>query len=177
MTQDICARLRYQFPTTVIARSTAVEDLEIANEQRREAAAIIDLLVEELERVRETAETIGLHAMAATACRAIAVATGREQNPTNEADSHRMLPLGSGDAMSVTAELEKAAYEDGYSRAVSDIDLLTGGDGEYRYCMGGGAGHCPDAETMKARIEHRFMRARQDAWADGYTAHVPKEEP
>ncbi len=52
------------------------------------------------------------------------------------------------------------AYElgkrDGYESAVQDIDMLTGGDGEYRYSTIGGERHCPDADSMKARIAERF---------------------
>ena len=55
---------------------------------------------------------------------------------------------------------EDEAYEigvrDGYEEAVQDIDLLTGGDGEYRYAFGGPRRHCPDAETMKRNIASRF---------------------
>jgi hypothetical protein len=58
------------------------------------------------------------------------------------------------------------AYEigkrDGYEKAVQDIDLLTGGDGEYRYVMGVQSDrHCPDAETMKQRIAERFGKAAE----------------
>nr|WP_312055093.1 hypothetical protein [Brevundimonas diminuta] len=49
---------------------------------------------------------------------------------------------------------------DGYERAVQDIDLLTGGDGEYVFSTDGGG--CLDAESMKARIAERFQ-AREDA--------------
>jgi hypothetical protein len=54
------------------------------------------------------------------------------------------------------------AYEigkrDGYSDAVQHIDQLTGGDGEYRYCLGmeDDARHTPDPETMIQRIVDRF---------------------
>ena len=50
---------------------------------------------------------------------------------------------------------------DGSAQAVQDIDLMTGGDGEYRVAVlfGGGVDedrHCPDPEAMKARIVERF---------------------
>lgn len=53
------------------------------------------------------------------------------------------------------------AYElgkrDGYEEAVQEIDVATGGDGEYRYCTDHDPErHCPDAATMKARIIERF---------------------
>jgi hypothetical protein len=52
------------------------------------------------------------------------------------------------------------AYElgkrDGYESAVQDIDMLTGGDGEYRYSTIGGELHCPNPDSMKARIAERF---------------------
>lgn len=56
---------------------------------------------------------------------------------------------------------------DGYEQAVQDIDLLTGGDGEYVFATDGGG--CPDTEAMKTRIVERFQ-AREDAqpvaWLD-----------
>jgi hypothetical protein len=56
-------------------------------------------------------------------------------------------------------ETYEIGKRDGYEKAVQDIDLLTGGDGEYRYVMGVASdSHCPDAETMKARIAERFSR-------------------
>ncbi|WP_420465562.1 hypothetical protein [Panacagrimonas sp.] len=61
-------------------------------------------------------------------------------------------PAQSGDD-----ELHGIGYREGYDEAVQDIDLLTGGDGEYRYCTDHDPDrHTPDAETMKARIEQRF---------------------
>lgn len=54
------------------------------------------------------------------------------------------------------------AYEigkrDGYSEAVQQIDQLTGGDGEYRYCLGdeGSARHTPGPSEMIQRIIDRF---------------------
>lgn len=54
---------------------------------------------------------------------------------------------------------EEEAYEigkrDGYESAVQDIDLATGGDGEYVFSTFPGEG-CPDAEAMKARVLARF---------------------
>lgn len=60
---------------------------------------------------------------------------------------------------------EEKAYrigkDEGYQDAVQEIDIATGGDGEFRFCLGGASErHCPDAETMKARILDRFA-ARQ----------------
>lgn len=58
-----------------------------------------------------------------------------------------------------TDEAYELGKSDGCSEAVQEIDLLTGGDGEYRYCMGGDSDrHCPDPETMKARIVERYQR-------------------
>ena len=59
---------------------------------------------------------------------------------------------------------EEEAYEigkrDGYSEAVQDIDMITGGDGEYRYCTDHDPErHTPDPETMKARIAERYAQA------------------
>ncbi|MEN5249973.1 hypothetical protein [Brucella pseudintermedia] len=53
------------------------------------------------------------------------------------------------------------AYElgkrDGYSEAVQEIDLKTGGDGEYRYCTDHDPDrHTPDPASMIQRIVERF---------------------
>ncbi|WPM82758.1 hypothetical protein R5W60_16590 [Brucella pseudintermedia] len=53
------------------------------------------------------------------------------------------------------------AYElgkrDGYSEAVQEIDLKTGGDGEYRYCTDHDPErHTPDPASMIQRIVERF---------------------
>ena len=62
--------------------------------------------------------------------------------------------------LSQPTQSDDEAYElgkrDGYESAVQDIDMLTGGDGEYRYSTIGGERHCPDADSMKARIAERF---------------------
>lgn len=56
---------------------------------------------------------------------------------------------------------EDEAYEigkrDGISEATQHIDCQTGGDGEYRYCLGGDPDrHCPDPATMQRNIVERF---------------------
>ena len=50
---------------------------------------------------------------------------------------------------------------DGYEKAVQDIDMLTGGDGEYCYSTIEGERHCPNVDTMKARIAHRLRQPTQ----------------
>ena len=46
---------------------------------------------------------------------------------------------------------------DGYQDAVQDIDILTGGDGEFICVLGPpDPRHCPDEDKMKARIKERF---------------------
>lgn len=66
---------------------------------------------------------------------------------------------------------EEEAYDigkrDGYSDAVQRIDIETGGDGEYRYCLGneGSERHCPDPGTMKMRIQERFAALAERAEA------------
>lgn len=62
---------------------------------------------------------------------------------------------------------EEEAYQlgkrDGYESAVQDIDLLTGGDGEYRFCTDGDPDrHTPDADTMKRRIVVRAQSSEAD---------------
>lgn len=50
---------------------------------------------------------------------------------------------------------------DGYEKAVQDIDMLTGGDGEYCYSTIEGERHCPNVDTMKARIARRLRQPTQ----------------
>jgi hypothetical protein len=75
-----------------------------------------------------------------------------------------------------TVDEEEEAYElgkrDGYSEAVQDIDLLTGGDGEYRYSTLGGERHCPDPDTMKARIVQRFATLPSSTATSGDVATI-----
>jgi hypothetical protein len=62
----------------------------------------------------------------------------------------------------IRAEADDETYEigkrDGYSEAVQQIDQRTGGDGEYRYCLGmeDDIRHQPDPATMIQRIVDRF---------------------
>jgi len=54
-------------------------------------------------------------------------------------------------------ETYKIGVEDGRQEMAREIDLATGGDGEFRYCMNGDPDrHCPDADAMKARIIARL---------------------
>ncbi len=70
---------------------------------------------------------------------------------TNNSGETRLYTQAEFDECGQTGE------RDGYEKAVQEIDRLTGGDGEYRYCLGRSSGrHCPDAEAMKARIIARF---------------------
>ncbi|MBO9099482.1 MULTISPECIES: DUF551 domain-containing protein [unclassified Rhizobium] len=50
------------------------------------------------------------------------------------------------------------AERNGYEKAVQEIDQKTGGDGEYRYCLGmeDSDRHTPDAPAMIQRIVDRF---------------------
>lgn len=61
-----------------------------------------------------------------------------------------------------TATSEEETYQigvrDGYEGAVQDIDLQTGGDGEYYASTIPGRG-CPDADTMIAGIVGRYDAA------------------
>lgn len=62
-------------------------------------------------------------------------------------------------------ETYEVGKRDGYEQAVQDIDQMTGGDGEYRYCTDHDPErHCPDAATMKQKIAERITaeRARTD---------------
>lgn len=66
---------------------------------------------------------------------------------------------------------EEEAYDigkrDGYSDSVQRIDIETGGEGEYRYCLGneGSERHCPDPGAMKIRIQERFAALAERAEA------------
>jgi len=72
-------------------------------------------------------------------------------------------PVAEGAA--ITLDDEEEAYEigkrDGYEEAVQDIDLATGGDGEYK----GGLGDAQtvDMEVMRQRIIDRFKYAHPPA--------------
>lgn len=64
-------------------------------------------------------------------------------------------------AAEVVPDADEETYQmgkrDGYEEAVQEIDLKTGGDGEYRYCMDGDPDrHTPDAPAMISRIVERF---------------------
>lgn len=70
-------------------------------------------------------------------------------------------------------ETYQIGVRDGYSQAVQDLDLLTGGDGEYRYCTDHDPErHTPDPPAMIQRIVDRFetlnlikeAEARGDFW-------------
>ena len=67
--------------------------------------------------------------------------------------------------LSQPTQSDDEAYElgkrDGYESAVQDIDMLTGGDGEYCYSTIGGELHCPNVDTMKARIARRLRQPTQ----------------
>lgn len=74
------------------------------------------------------------------------------------------------EASQPTQSDEEAYYlgkRDGYETAVQDIDMLTGGDGEYCYSTIEGERHCPNVDTMKARIARRLRQFTQsDALRD-----------
>jgi hypothetical protein len=68
------------------------------------------------------------------------------------------------EASQPTQSDEEAYYlgkRDGYETAVQDIDMLTGGDGEYCYSTIEGERHCPNVDTMKARIARRLRQPTQ----------------
>ena len=66
---------------------------------------------------------------------------------------------------SQSTQSDDEAYDlgkrDGYEKAVQDIDMLTGGDGEYCYSTIEGERHCPNVDTMKARIARRLRQFTQ----------------
>lgn len=74
-------------------------------------------------------------------------------------------------------EGEEETYElgkrDGWQDAVQCIDMLTGGDGEYRYCTDHDPEqHCPDPDTMIRNIVDRFegRQAQLAALTQGVSA-------
>lgn len=54
------------------------------------------------------------------------------------------------------ANAHAIGVRDGYEQAVQTIDMLTGGDAEYRYCTIPDEGHCPTPVEMIARIVERL---------------------
>lgn len=107
-------------------------------------------------------ETYELSFDSAIVTRAAVIAQRKDGSPVDPALA---WPFGGG------VEDEEEAYEigkrEGYEAAVSDIDLMTGGDGEYRFCTNGDPErHTPDAATMKQRIADRFA-ALSPRSADG----------
>lgn len=70
---------------------------------------------------------------------------------------------GEVEELTVRSEIAEAlghelGERDGYEDAVQDFDVMTGGDGEFIAVLGPDPDerHCPDAETMKARIQDRL---------------------
>lgn len=55
-----------------------------------------------------------------------------------------------------TADSEEDIFNiglrDGFSEAVQMLDRLTGGDGEYRFCVIGNERHCPTPVELAERI-------------------------
>ncbi|OAP40392.1 hypothetical protein AU381_00250 [Sinorhizobium glycinis] len=67
-------------------------------------------------------------------------------------------------------EMYEIGKRDGYEEAVQEIDRLTGGDGEYRYCTDHDPDrHTPDPAAMIQRIVDRFevLNMLDEAHADG----------
>lgn len=93
----------------------------------------------------------------------------------NKADAEAILaalqPRAVPDEGDETYEIGK---RDGAQEAIQRIDMATGGDGEYRYCLGaqGDDRHCPDEEAMFARIVARF--AAQPGAVAGDVVTVPR---
>lgn len=89
-----------------------------------------------------------------------------EAKAAAQADYERRI-LSAIEPAQAQGEGDDETYEigkrEGYEEAVQDIDRLTGGDGEYRYCTDGDPErHTPDAATMKLRIADRFTALRAE---------------
>jgi hypothetical protein len=73
-----------------------------------------------------------------------------------------LSPVQDGEPVDDADEAYEIGKRDGYEQAVQDIDVLTGGDGEYRYCTDHDPDrHTPDAEAMKQRIVDRFNSPKE----------------
>jgi hypothetical protein len=68
------------------------------------------------------------------------------------------------DVPSADEEAYNIGARDGYEAAVQDMDIMTGGDGEFVAVLGcqDDERHCPDVDAMKARIALRFKRPAPD---------------
>lgn len=81
-----------------------------------------------------------------------------------------------GEAVDDADEAYEIGKRDGYEEAVQDIDILTGGDGEYRYCTDHDPDrHTPDAEAMKQRIVDRFNPPKEAEVTDSDLLAAMKE--
>ena len=84
-------------------------------------------------------------------------------DPSRWVDIDRRADQDTGD------EAEDSYYigrRDGYQFAIQTLDILTGGDGEYRYCTDHRDWpntHCPDAGSMQLRILERFDSLKRAA--------------
>lgn len=80
-----------------------------------------------------------------------------------------------------TGDEEEDSYHigvrDGFCEAVQLLDTLTGGDGEYRYCLGAenDERHCPGPDFMIARILARFRDRDGAEGGDANAAPVPQD--
>jgi len=60
-------------------------------------------------------------------------------------------------------EMQRLAKDEGISETLLLIDQLTGGDGEYRFCLNHASDqHCPDEDAMQAKIIARFEALRAE---------------
>lgn len=82
----------------------------------------------------------------------------RPLHPHLAAITHRREKMISTYTQAEFDEAYEIGKRDGYEEAVQDIDQKTGGDGEYRVCLGDADPdrHTPDAAAMIQRIVDRF---------------------
>jgi hypothetical protein len=101
--------------------------------------------------------------------------------PMEERDIFAAPPLPAGPKpVDAENEIYEIGVRDGHARAVQEIDELTGGDGEYRYCTD----HDPDRHTpgpaeMIQRIVDRFetLNLLDDANKCGRDQDQPVQQP
>lgn len=104
--------------------------------------------------------------------------TGNQREKIAQDTADAILTAIAEEGVGEDQEDYELGKRDGYESAVQDIDLLTGGNGEY--CSAPGSGtleiHCPTPDHMKLRIKDRFEALRsaltgRGGWRPEYENH------
>jgi len=80
-----------------------------------------------------------------------------------EDEWHALSARADQDTGNESEDMAALGLRDGYEQAVQTLDVLTGGDGEFRYCTVPDDRHCPDPPAMIRRIVERFTPPAIDA--------------